>query len=232
MRVLRLAALLLATLAAPAAGAADPPPMAAAGRLERDGRIDCSAVLVAPDLVATAGHCVAGKTLAAEGGDATILFLTGAYPGHPSETFAAIRIMQHPLYLTTQAVGARILTADIALLALEDPVPPETARPVGWGEPVAEGDRLLVASYPGGRGDRARERACPALVADGSLTRLSCHVVPGESGAPVIRLAEGGPELAAVVVATSRDGHQPYALAVQARTRLLQLAAVWGLTPP
>ncbi len=230
MRALCLA--LFVALAPGPARSEDLPPLAGAGVLERDGRTDCSAVLVAPDLVATAGHCVAGKKLAAEGGDSTIRFHTGSYPGHPSLARTAIRILRHPLDLTARATGARILTADLALLELDAPVPPGIALPVAWGEPAQVGERLLIASYPGGRGDRARERLCEVTEADGSLARLSCRVVPGESGAPVVRLAPDGPEMAAMVVAMSMEGRQPYALTVQARTRLLQLAAVWGLTPP
>ncbi len=230
MRLLPLAAL-LAALAAPAL-ATDPPPMAAAGLLERDGRTDCSGVLIEPDLVATAGHCVAGKKLVAEGGENRISFRTGSYPGHPGTEHEAVKIMQHPLYLTTRAVSSKILTADIALIALGEPVPPEAARPIPWGEPVGPDESLLIASYPGGKGARARERTCPVLIADGSLARLSCHVVPGESGAPVVRLTGDGPELAAVLVAASKERRQPYALTVQARTRLLQLYAVWNLETP
>ncbi len=231
MRALCLALLLAATAPGPVR-AEGPPPMAGAGLLERDGRTDCSAVLVAPDLVATAGHCVAGKTLAAEGGADRIRFHTGGYPGHPSLARTATRILRHPLDLTARATGGRILTADLALLELDTPVPPGIALPLAWGEPAQVGERLLVASYPGGRGERARERLCEVTEADGSLARLACRVVPGESGAPVVRLTPEGPEIAAMVVAMSKEGRQPYALTVQARTRLLQLAAVWGLTPP
>lgn len=228
-----LAALGLAALTAgPAAGNGPAPPMAAAGVLERDGRTDCSAVLVAPARILTAAHCVTGKTLEAEGGSNSILFRTGAYPGHPSLERAAIRVMVHPMYLAAEVVAANVRSADIALLALETPIPPESVAPLVPGLPVGIEESVLVASYPGGQGDRARERRCPVLLADATLARLSCIVIPGESGAPVVRLTENGPELAGLVVATSRAGHQPYALTVQIEARLIQLVAVYGPLDP
>ena len=226
------AALIAFCLSAAAAGAQAPiavavPPVAAAGVIESDGRRSCSGVLIAPDLVATAAHCVGGGKLASEGGDRVIRFHTGAYPGHLSTVREVARIMRHPLY-RPDALGARErLSGDLALLRLSEPVPGTVAKPIPLGDPIAPGERLLIASWPGGAGSRARERICPAITTGPQVATLSCIVVSGESGAPVVRLTPEGPRLAAIVVATSRAGHQPFAFTVQAGPRIRQLSAIY-----
>lgn len=229
------AACLCFALAPGIARAADPvalPPVAAAGVLEQDGRIDCSGVLIAPDLVATAAHCVHGKKLTFDGGESTIIFRTGGYPGHPQVEREAVALMLHPIYLAARVGINRPMAADMAVIALDAPINSATVRAIPVGDHVREGEGLLIASYPGGQGQRARERLCPALTGDGTMATLSCVVRPGESGAPVIRLTEDGPELAGIVIAKSRAGRQPYALAVQAGVRLRQIMAVYRAGTP
>lgn len=208
------------------------PPMAAAGTLIRDGSSDCSAVLIGSDRVLTAAHCVANKTLVEEGGDATILFRTGAYPGHPAVTRKATEIMLHPIYRAGRGLPVHPTGSDIAMLALDEPIPASVAIPLIPGPPVAEGERVLIASYPGGRGQRARERRCPASNSGGTVARLSCPVQPGESGAPVVRLLEDGLELAAIVVARTEATGRPFAILVQVDARLRQLYAIYGTPNP
>ena len=223
-----LAALALA-IAGHAAPAADAPPMAAAGVLQHKGRNTCSAVLIAPAVVATAAHCVEGlrKRLGKTG--QSLRFRTGAYPGHPATTHEAVEIFTHPLYQALSEEERGRILSDIAVLRLAEPVAPADARPLPIGAAMEAGERLLIASYAGGRGDRARERICPSLAIKSSVAQLSCKVTGGESGAPVLRLTDAGPELAGILVAGGRQGHQPYGFAVEARSRLAQLRAVYGV---
>ncbi len=206
--------------------------MAAVGSLERDGRTDCSAVLITPEVLATAAHCVAGRKLVAEGGTFEITFRTGHYPGHRTVKRSAIRLMAHPLYLAAKVGKNKPLGVDMALIELAEPVPDDIARPLPIGAPLEEGERVLVASYPAGKGERARERPCPVKMADATLARISCKIVPGESGAPVIRLGPNGPEIAAIVIASSTESRPPFGLVVQADVRLSQLLAVYGAPIP
>ena len=208
------------------AAAAELPPMAGVGVLVRDGKADCSAVLIAPDLVVTAAHCIAGKTLEAEGGDSQIQFRTGAYPGHQPFEQDAATLMPHPLYLTAKIAFNQPMSSDIALIGLAAPIPASVAMPIAWGRALGDETKALVASYPGGLGSRARERICPVTETSGSLVRLTCKVIPGESGGSVLRLTDSGPELTAIVIAASAPGVRPYAIAVQAEDRIRQLLTI------
>jgi V8-like Glu-specific endopeptidase len=201
--------------------------MAAAGVLERDGARDCSAVLIASTLLVTAAHCVAGKVLAGAGGENRIRFHTGAYPGHRSEMREATEIMVHPLYRISSDEAK--LGSDIAILRLEAPFPETVARPIPVAEPMRLNEKLLVATWPGGGGARARERICSPIRVSERVATLGCSVTPGESGGPVVRLTEAGPTLAGIVVARGDEGRQPLALVVQAGRQIAQIKALFQL---
>lgn len=227
-------AIALVTLVIPPCAAEDffERPITAAGVLERDGRTDCSAVLIGPDLILTAAHCVAGLTVSAEGGENTVRFRTGALSGDPGLERDVVALMPHPLYLATGGHHAASRSADIALALLERPIPAEEVGPIPEGSPIELGETVILASYPGGSGAEARQRRCEAVDADASLARLNCAAVPGESGAPALRITPEGPELAALVVAAGREDEVPYALVVQVSARLGQLFAIYGHSPP
>ncbi|MEM0947616.1 MAG: trypsin-like serine protease [Pseudomonadota bacterium] len=211
------------------AAQAEPPPMAAAGALESGGRTSCSAVLIAPHLIATAAHCLPGNKSNSTSEPNPIVFRTGAYPGHLSRDFEVAESVVHPLFGSDQEDRSGGIRADVALARLAVPVPAEVARPIPPGMPIGDDDpSVLLATWPGGAGARARERRCPVLAAEGAIATLSCIVIPGESGGAVVRLTESGPELAAIVVATARSGRQPFGFAVQARSRIAQLKAIYG----
>ncbi len=226
--MMRALAILAAVLAGPSS-AEGLPPLAAVGAIEKDGKRSCTAVLVAPDRLATAAHCVLGLNDAADRDDADApTFHTGAYPAHPSGSAQLAEVLLHPFYRVRSAAMGGSVGTDIAVVRLNAPIPAEVARPIPPGAPVLGGERLVIAGWPGGTGKRARERVCPALTADGTVAQFSCIVVPGESGGAVLRLTETGPELAAIVVATGKDGRQPFGFAVQARDRLRQIEAIYG----
>lgn len=228
MHGMRVRALTLLIVLLACAAQADPPPMAGAGVLERNGRTDCSAVLIAPDLIATAAHCLGKKKLASQGGDFSVVFRTGAYPGHMSRDFEVVQTVLHPLHAVDKALKGNGIGADVALARLAEPVPSEIARPLPPGDPIRSDPSVLLASWPGGGGARARERRCPVLEVGDTVAMLSCVVIPGESGGAVVRLSDTGPELVAILVATGRSGHQPFGFAVHAQSRITQLKAIHG----
>lgn len=197
----------------------------AAGRLENsENGGTCSGALVRPDVVATAAHCV--TDLEAE----VHAFRLG--DGKQTPPIQARRIVIHPLYDAFAEQRFRRLRFDIALVELERPVPGDQATPFELAGEAAPGEGLFVASWRKGEGSRPRQRRC--LVIDGQvrgIVTLGCHARGGESGAPVLRVKEGGLELVAIVNSQARQGTQPVAFAADVRLRIPPLLDRLDRTP-
>ena len=95
----------------------------------------CTATALAPDLVLTAAHCVAGKLKRA-----VKVYQTG-------QTIAVTRTASHPRFNFTNYLASRA-TADIALVKLAAPMP-DIIAPVTLAEPrrVAVGETLTIAGF-------------------------------------------------------------------------------------
>jgi hypothetical protein len=171
----------------------------------------CSAVLLARDLVLTAGHCVL------PGADYKLVDLDD--PRAPVLKDTAT-IARHPEF-DVDAVLRHRVTADVALVKLTAPrnVAPATLAPAGAA--VAAGDRFVVAGYglatPGDGKSGGTVRAA-TLVATGQPGTLQIRLVDpltkgerpglgactGDSGAPVFR--DVGGRLAVIGVVSWSTG--------------------------
>lgn len=204
----RAIALLLLLVAGPAT--ADP--IAAAGRLERENTSGtCSAVLVEPDIVLTAAHCVGRGALG-------LGFRPGSGP--EARSYPVKRVARHPYYDTGQSDVSRRFRFDLAAALLAEPVPEWVAQPLAIGEPARLGEKLFLVSWRRPDGPRPRQRACPVIQGLRGLVTLACPVVGGESGAPVLRRGKNGLELVAVVSSRAHTGRQSVAQASDVDIRL------------
>ncbi len=207
MRVLSV--LVLLALSGPASAEL----FAAAGRIEDpETRRGCSAALIGPDVIVTAAHCVLEEK-------ARVFRLA---PGTQTEPIAVDRIVVHPLYSDFHDQRLRRLRFDIAVGRLSAPVEPKTVESFPLGDEAQVGEGLFLVSWR--LGPRPRERRC--LVIEGEvpgIVALGCRVRGGESGAPVLRLTEDGPELVAIVNSTARQNGRSIAIAADVRLRIAPL---------
>lgn len=131
----------------------------------------CTATAIARDLLLTAAHCVQ------PGADYK---LVGSAPGQEPVLKNIVRIERDPQFELKRLFG-HLATADVALIKLEEPLPPRIppVRIGGDTETVAVGDTLVVAGY--GVTVRGDGRT-------GGTVRAAALVVTGQPGPLQIRL--------------------------------------------
>lgn len=138
----------------------------------------CSGVLVTPDLVATAGHCVACETAS----DLAVVF------GFVMEDAvnARMTVSADQVYRCTQIVAQQDGYPDWSLVRLERPVPDHAPRRLRRSGQAYVGQDLLVVGHPWGTprkydaGGTLRENSSPAFF----QANLDTYV--GSSGSPVL----------------------------------------------
>ncbi len=220
------AVLTISLWAAGLAASASADTIPAAGRLEDlEGGTTCSASLVAPDVVLTAAHCVAKYRKAEANRTIPLVFRPGT--GQYAEPYAIDRIVLHPLYDRVNDPRHWSLRFDLAAVHLARPVPPDVAQPLDAGPEARIGERLFIVSWRAQNARQPRQRACEVLPGARGLVTLACKVSGGESGAPVLRMSEGGLELVAVLSSRGKFLQQPIAQASNVALRLPPLLAAF-----
>lgn len=139
----------------------------------------CTGVLVAPDLVLTAGHCLAS----AKGTPGTVRFAAGFDEGR------SIALRQGAEVILSKAEVSKTRANDVALLRLDTPIAADLVTPLPLADPALA--RLLpqfsVIAYRRDAPDRAeRQDDCVLRATLPDVLALSCPVVSGNSGAPAL----------------------------------------------
>jgi protease YdgD len=201
---------LVLALVTVSARAETPSLLAAVGRLDLAGEASCSGTLIASDLVLTAGHCLIGEVDQTQLVGDRISFHPGRSPGLPAAEGIQGRVAAvHPIYGFGIGPRAARMGFDFGLLRLAAPVPPEVATPLSMGPLPGVGDYVFIAGYRGGRGDMARQRRCEVIEANHAFAALGCEVDSGESGSPMLRLTDTGPEVVGVLANKGEIEGQP-----------------------
>jgi protease YdgD len=197
----------------------------------------CTGVLIAPDTVLTAAHCLyaEGRLRARE----EITFRAGDRNG---EAIAARRVVQAAVpdaWAGGAGSAAERVAADVALLRLEAAIPAAIARPFRVG-PAVSGGSVSVVSYGAGReAVLSRQARCTVLGRAQAFVAFDCDVTFGSSGAPVFRIDGAQTRIVSIVVSGDRteDGVTAFGPVLDGMVddlmdRLRRGEGVWEATAP
>lgn len=181
----------------------------AVGRLDT-GASFCSATLIAPDLVLTAAHCLYHPRTNAAFVPEDLTFSAGLRNGRAEAVRSVRRMLVLPDYRPQYGEEIEMIGRDLALLELQHPITQSSIVAIPTGRTGRGRDPVTVVSYGQNREAHASiEEDCDILARSGSVRSLSCEVASGSSGAPVLRMVNGHPEVIAVMSARAEvDGEQ------------------------
>jgi len=201
----RATALVLSALLAVPAAADAPDPFAAVGWLgygagPKAGTPACSGVLIAPQIVLTAAHCVIDPKTGAARNLATMTFAPGMRGGHGVTSRHGTAAYVLPMLPPGAGLDE---TANIAAVWLDSPVPADLALPMDIAPNAVEpGQDLVTIGYPRTDPENpVRQEGCRIAEEVPPVIGLTCGAVSGFSGGAVMVHAGDKWQLAAIMVA-------------------------------
>jgi protease YdgD len=178
----------------------------AVGRIDL-GRGMCTGVLIAPDLVLTAAHCVYDPRSGRVRQPEDITFRAGYRAGVSVAESGVLRVIAHEGYQPGRADKAANIRHDAALLQLSRTIPAMTAAPFGIYAGGAREGKVSVVSYGRGRAEAPSwQRSCALLGRSDGLMAFDCDVTFGSSGAPVFMKEGNRARILSLVSAGTMEG--------------------------
>ncbi|MCU4654869.1 S1 family peptidase [Roseibacterium sp. SDUM158016] len=184
---------LLASVGPVSAGPADPPglaprsaeaSLAAIGRLRAAHQVrgGCTAVLIAPDLALTAGHCARGEVAGPRA-----MRLTFRPDSAPPLFAVTVRAVAFHARNSDGPLTPANAPGDIALLRLAMAVPNDIVAPIPLAEEGSDPETVAIYGYPNPTEERLHGHPfCELAELAPGLLGSDCRVVSGLSGSPVL----------------------------------------------
>lgn len=205
----------------------------AVGRLEIVNLAYCTGVLIAPDVVMTAAHCLFDPRSRTTVAPSDVRFQADLRNGRASATLQAAAYVIHPEFDYDGDTQAARVTKDLALVRLRTPAPGKLT-PFSTGERPKKGSDVAIVSYGQGRDDTpVLEEGCSVLARRSGMLVLNCSVEFGSSGAPVFQKDLAGQVHVVSVVSSAVDLRGTrYALGTDLKQPLAKLTTMLNDLPP